>query len=90
MLDRLVLADRPAEDDAILGVLRCPLDGGAAEADRLGGNQNALRIHAVQDVVEALAFLADAVLDRHRRPSMNNLLESTALRPILSISRTST
>ena len=38
----------------------------AAEADRLGREQDALGVHAVQDVVEALAFLADAVLDRDR------------------------
>ena len=40
---------------------------GAAEPDRFGGDQDALRVHAVQDVVEALAFLADAVLSRHLR-----------------------
>ena len=37
----------------------------AAEADRLGGDQDALGIHAVQDVFEAPALLADAILDRN-------------------------
>ena len=38
---------------------------GAAEPDRFGGDQDALGIHAVQDVFEAAAFLADAVVGRH-------------------------
>src|SRR3954465_8974203 len=62
MLDRLVLSDRPVEHHALLRILRCPLDRAAAEADELGGNQDALRVHAVQDVLEALALLADAIV----------------------------
>ena len=90
MLDRLVLADRPAEHDALLGVARGAGQRRAADADRLGRDQDALGVHAVQDVLEALALLADAVLHRHRQPSKNSWLESTALRPILSITRAST
>ena len=36
-----------------------------ADADRLGRDQHALGVEAVQQIVEALAFLADAVLERH-------------------------
>ena len=65
MLDRLVLADRAAEHDALLGVGGGAPKRGAAEADRFGGDQDALGIDAVQDVLEAAALLADAVLVRH-------------------------
>src|SRR5438105_8921877 len=65
MLDSLVLADRPAEDDALAGVARGAGERGAPEPHRLGGDQNALRVHAVQDVLEPPALLADAVGDRH-------------------------
>src|SRR5262249_57553625 len=67
MLDRLVLADRAAKHHPLLGIAHRSDEGGAAEADRLGANQDALRIDAVQDVVEATAFLADAILQRHRQ-----------------------
>ena len=36
-----------------------------ADADRLGRDQHALGVEPVQQIVEALAFLADAVLERH-------------------------
>ena len=68
VLDALVLADRPAEDDALAGIARGAGERDAAEPDRLGGDQDALRVHPVQDVLEALAFLADAVLERHLEP----------------------
>src|SRR5947209_20126256 len=64
MLDRLVLADRAAEDDALLGVARRAFQCGAADADRLRRNEYALRIHAVQDVFEAASLFADPVLGR--------------------------
>ena len=90
VLDSLVLADGPAEHDALLGVARRASQCGAADANGFGGDQDALRVHAVQDVLEALAFFADAVLQRapagHRRTAGWN---STALRPILSITRAS-
>jgi len=53
MVDRLVLADRPAKDHPLAGI-----GSGAAERDRIG-DQDALRVHAMQDLVEALAFLVD-------------------------------
>jgi hypothetical protein len=36
MLDRLVLADGPAEDHPLLGILRRPAERGAADSDGLG------------------------------------------------------
>ena len=57
----------PAEHDALLGVARGARERGPADADGLGGDQDALRVHAVQDVLEALALLADAILQRHRQ-----------------------
>ena len=65
VLDRLVLADRPAENDALLGVLRGPGQCCLADADCLRGDQHALGIQPVQQVVETLALFADAILERH-------------------------
>jgi hypothetical protein len=81
MLDGLVLADRAVEDDALVGVLDSPLQRRLAQADSLGGDQDALGVHAVQDVLEATALLADAVFDRDLQPSMNSWLESTPCGP---------
>ena len=50
MRDALVLADRPAEHDALLGVLRRALQRRAAEADRFDGKQHALGIEALQQI----------------------------------------
>ena len=61
MLDRLILPDRPVEDDALLGVGDGALQRGAAQADGFRGDQDALGVESVQDVVETLAFLADAI-----------------------------
>src|SRR5690606_20969517 len=61
MLDRLVLPDRPVEHDPLTGIVHGAGEGGAADADRLGGYQDPLRIEAVEQVVEALALFADQV-----------------------------
>ncbi|MCY1531410.1 hypothetical protein D9M68_666340 [compost metagenome] len=61
-LDALVLADRAAEHHAVAGVLAGLLDEPAAVADALGGDQGALGVEAVEDVLEALALFADQVL----------------------------
>ena len=63
-LHALVLADRPAEHDALVRVARRALDEPAAVADALGGDQDPLGVQAVEDVAEALALLAD----QRRRP----------------------
>ena len=47
-----------------LAYLRRLLDEPVAVADALGGDQDALGVQAVEDVAEALAFLADQVLRR--------------------------
>jgi hypothetical protein len=44
MSDRLVLADRPVEDDALLGVLDAALERGPPDADRLDAGKDALRV----------------------------------------------
>ncbi len=61
-LDPLVLADRPVEDHSALGVVRRPLDEPVAVADTFGGDQDALGVHAVENVAEATSLLADQVL----------------------------
>ena len=66
-LDALVGADRAAEDDALGGVARRLLDEPAAVADALGGDQDPLGVHAVEDVAEALALLADQRVGGHAR-----------------------
>jgi hypothetical protein len=58
-LDALVLPDRAAEHDAVLGVVSCALDEPLGIADAFGGDQHALGVHAREDVAEALALLAD-------------------------------
>ncbi len=83
MLDALVLADRPVENNAFLGVGGSALQGTAPEADRFGGDQDALRVHAVQDVLEALALLADAVLFRHRVGVEEHLVRVDGVAPHL-------
>ena len=59
MRDGLVLADRAVEHDPVLGVLDGDVQRGAADADLLHGDDDALRVEAVEQVVEALADLAD-------------------------------
>src|SRR4051812_11097856 len=61
MLNRLVLADRTIEYDAFFGIVRRALERNLAQAHRLGSDQYALGIHAVQYVFETAAFLADTV-----------------------------
>jgi hypothetical protein len=64
-LDALVLADRPVENDALLGVVDALLQQPAAVADAFLRDQDALGIRAVENVAEAPAFLADQILGRH-------------------------
>ena len=66
-LQALVHADRAVEDDALVAVLDRLLQRDPPDAERLGGDQHPLGVQAVEDVLEALALLADPVLDRHDR-----------------------
>src|SRR5579862_7768794 len=61
-LHALVLADGPAEDDALARVFRDLLDEPVAVADAFRRDDGALGVQAVEDVAEAPALLADAVL----------------------------
>jgi hypothetical protein len=89
MLDTLILADRTIEHHALLGVGGRAAQRIAADADRLGADQDAFRVEAVEDVAEALPLLADPILVGMKSPSMKIAFESTALRPILGIRWTS-
>src|SRR5678815_3034197 len=64
-LNPLVLADRPVEHHAFVGVAPRAIDEPIAVANALGGNQDALGVHAVEDVLEALPLLANQVLSRN-------------------------
>ena len=64
-LEALVHSDRPAEHLTLVAVAHRRAQRRAADAQRLGGDQAPLRVQAVEDVREALALLADAVLDRN-------------------------
>src|SRR6478735_6026855 len=67
MLNRLVLTNRTAEHDTLAGVVGGLAQRRAAEPNRLGRNQDALGVHALQDVFKAAAFFADAVSGRYRQ-----------------------
>src|SRR3546814_2377682 len=69
MLDALVLTDWPVEHDALLGILGRTPQRVAADADRLGAEQDALGVEAVEDIGEPLAFLADPVLFGNEQPT---------------------
>ena len=74
MLDRLVLPDRAVEHDAGLRIGRGAVHCAASQAHELGRDKDALGVHPVQDVLEALAFLADAVFLRHRQRIEEHLI----------------
>src|SRR3954471_3281848 len=64
-LDALVLPDRPAEYRTLFGVIARLLDEPFAVADAFRRDQDALGIHARENVAEALAFFADQVFSRY-------------------------
>src|ERR1700737_2479661 len=61
MLDRLVLADRAVEHVALFGISGRARQRHLAKPDRFGGDQDALRVHAVQDILKTAAFLAETI-----------------------------
>src|ERR1051326_959090 len=64
-LDALVLADRPAENNAFLCVSCSSLDKPASIADALGRDEDTFRIQTVEKILETLAFLTDEVFRRY-------------------------
>ena len=58
-LDTLVLADRPVKDDALPGIGTGFFDEPAGIADAFVRNQDTFGVHAVEDITEPPAFLAD-------------------------------
>jgi hypothetical protein len=59
------LTDRPSEHLAFAGAFGGFIYEPPAVADALRRYQDTLRVHAVEDVAKAFAFLADEVLSRH-------------------------
>ena len=60
-LHALVLADRPAEHDTLVGILHSPPQHVAAIAQRLGRHQDALGVQSVEQIAEAHPLLPDQV-----------------------------
>ena len=91
MLDRLVLADRPVEHDALLRVAArrgaAPRARGRPLRRRSGCAPDSCRAGCTRSPCPSSPMRSSTGT---RRPSMNSWFESTALRPIFSISRTST
>jgi len=67
VLHTLVLADRPAKHDTLIGVIRGAAQRVAPDANCFGGNQNPFGVQPVQDLAKALTFLADQILGRNRQ-----------------------
>src|SRR6185295_1863626 len=64
MLYRLVLPDRAVEHDAFLRIRCSSRERRAPQAHRFGGDEDALGIETMQQVLEASALLSDAIGDR--------------------------
>src|SRR5262245_6539719 len=64
MRDRLILADRPVEDHALLRVLHAALERRPADADGLDPGEHALGIERVEQMIEAASDLTDDVRRR--------------------------
>ena len=67
MLNPLVLADRPVEDDALARVFGCPAQRILTDTDRLHCDQHTLGIEAIENVAETPAFLADPMRFRNKK-----------------------
>ncbi len=67
MLDSLVLADGSPEHDPLARILGGSPQGIPADADRFARHQDPLGVQAVQDILEPLPFLADAILLGHEQ-----------------------
>src|SRR6185295_14021862 len=61
-LHTLILSDRPAKYDALLGIVRRASDKVLGIPEAFGGDQNAFGIHTINNVLETFALLADQIL----------------------------
>src|SRR3546814_17257678 len=78
VLDALVLADRPVEDDAIPGILGRAAQPITADTDHLGADAHAFGAEAGEDIGEDLAFIADTFLASNTTtPQPNNAYNTT-------------
>ena len=77
-LHGLAVGQRLAEGDALLGVARAELEAALDHADAARAVADAADVEPMLRVAEALALLADAVLDRHL-----DVLESDLPRPVV-------
>ena len=64
-LDALVLPDRAAEHAAVVGVCHGAVDEEPGVAQRVGSDQYPFRVHAVEDIAEPPALLADQRIGRN-------------------------
>jgi hypothetical protein len=71
--DALVLTDGPAENDALVGVPDRPADGRRPDAECVVGEQDPLRVQAIQEVLEPVALLADPRGSGNERSSNTTL-----------------
>ena len=67
--DALIRTDGPAEHDALVGVGDRLAQRHLADAEGFGGDEDALGVQSVDEVLEATALLADAVGDLDPRSS---------------------
>src|SRR5215471_9415875 len=61
----LVLTDRTVEYHALFGVAAGAIEKPAAVAHTLRSDQNPLRVQAVEQIAESLAFLPNQIFPRH-------------------------
>ena len=68
MLYTLILTDWSAENDALIGVIRGAPKRIPPDSDCFSGNQNPFGVQPVQDLTKSLAFFADQIPGRDRKP----------------------
>ena len=79
MLNTLVLTNRATKYFALIGITCSAFECRATQAHCFTGNQDALRIQAVQDVAEAFAFFSDAVFHGDAQTVNEHLIGVNAL-----------
>ena len=79
VLYRLVLTNGATKHLTLTGVMDGPIKRRTPKPNSFSGNQDTLRIQAMQDVAKALALLPNAVFNRHPQPIDKNLVGIDAL-----------